>query len=405
MAMLKYCLDCEELETVHWQHWIDAFFQLFIPEKLSVPYRIDQTLSAFVLNITTALRLGHFSDSYALNDLSPRLAYFIEAARKRGLVCQVLKISNRYTEHLKIMYRGKSYYFQSYPTASNFDGPLAWITGNKARTKKYLRERGFPVAPGKEYYFWQKERAIIESIAAIGFPLVVKPLRGTFGRHITTNIQTENELRKAIQHAIEYQPRFIIEQYVDTGPVYRISVVDFKYIACVQYSDVEVRGDGTSSITTLIQKKNADPLRRVDSWKYPLFWPVLVSNETDTLLKEQGFAYDSIPMIGTRVKLQRTPFLRWGADLIDRTDEMHPHNKELVENVMRNFNMHVGGIDVIMEDIKRPWNEQRCAILEINNLPCIDMHHVPTVGNVRDVASPIVNLFLKYYTIPSLAKP
>ena len=373
-----------------------------MPSGRQTPYVIDNALAGILMKLFTFLHISKLVDSYNLEDLQPRLRFFVEAATRRGINCKVLKTGDSYTEQLVMTCEGKEYHTEGIPTASHRDGPRAVRTLDKMGTKKILREGGFPTPEGRAYYFWQKERAITDAIASFGFPLVVKPLKGTFGRHVTTDIATEDGLRRAIQHAIKYQPGFVIERYVQSGSVHRITVVDFKFIACAQYTDIQVVGDGSSTVRTLIDMKNADPLRKTNKKTYPFFWPVLINDETDKLLREQSVGYDTVPDAERPIKLQQFPFLRWGADLIDRTDEMHPENRALVENVMRYFDMRVGGIDMIMEDVRRPWKEQACAILEINGLPCIDMHHVPSAGKSRNIADPLVDLFLKYYvSMPS----
>jgi cyanophycin synthetase len=52
------------------------------------------------------------------------------------------------------------------------------------------------------------------------------------------------------------------------------------------------------------------------------------------------------------------------------------------------------GIDFISPDISRPYREQKCAILEVNSLPYIDMHHYPVSGKERNVAGQVLDYFM-----------
>lgn len=399
--MMDYCPDCEASKSVHIQSWLNLLIGNLGPSLPSLPYDLENRIGKFLMELLVLARIGHVSDTFNTHDLQPRLRFFIEAAQARGINCKVLRIGDSYTEQIVLSWRGRHYCIDSLPTASHRDGHRASYVNDKAATKNLLREGGFPVAEGRAYHFLEQEHAVKDALESIGFPMVVKPQKGTFGRHVTLGIESEPELRAAIHHATQYQPRFVVEKYVKNVSVHRVMLVDYKLIACAQYTDVCVAGDGTSTVRMLIDTKNANPVRTVDKRTYPLFWPVFINTDTDTLLEEQGFTYESIPESGKTVKLQRFPFLRWGADLIDETDEIHPENRELFERVMRYLEMHVGGIDVVMEDMRRPWREQSCAILEINSLPCIDMHHVPSSGSPRDVAGPLVDLFLKYYVPPT----
>jgi cyanophycin synthetase len=36
-------------------------------------------------------------------------------------------------------------------------------------------------------------------------------------------------------------------------------------------------------------------------------------------------------------------------------------------------------------------------VLELNSVPCIEMHHFPSSGTPQNVAKALVDLFFKYY--------
>jgi cyanophycin synthetase len=399
----RYCPDCEESKSIHIIHWIGgALEKLPIPQG-NLPSWFEGWCTKALMRALTTTGFGEFRSTFDMTDMQPRVAFFIAAARRRGIECAVLYLGKRATEHLRLRYEGREYYLQGYPTATHVNGALANAVDNKAKTKKYLQAGGFPAAPGKAYYFWQKEFALRDAIQSIGFPLVVKPVSGTFGRHVTVNIRTEHALRTAIAHACRYQPSFLIESYLEGAQLYRVTVVDFDFVAALRYEHAHVRGDGLSSIRQLIDQENANPLRTPHAATYPLFWPLLIDETTNAILQEAGLTFDSVPHPGDVIRLQRGLFLRYGTDLIDVTSAMHEDNKRLFIDVLRHFDLRCGGLDVILEDIARPWREQRGGILEINSFPCIDMHHAPTSGTPRDVAAALVDLFFKYYVKPRSA--
>ena len=100
---------------------------------------------------------------------------------------------------------------------------------------------------------------------------------------------------------------------------------------------------------------------------------------------------------GVRVWLADDPFMRSGGDLEDVTDAVHPDNRALAEDVAKLFGMKLVGMDFICQDVARPWKEQACAILELNSLPSIEMHHHPSYGSPRDVAGAIADMAVRYY--------
>ncbi len=54
------------------------------------------------------------------------------------------------------------------------------------------------------------------------------------------------------------------------------------------------------------------------------------------------------------------------------------------------------GIDFIIEDISKPWQEQaKCGVIECNGRPFFDNHHLPFEGKPRNVAGAIWDFALK----------
>lgn len=118
---------------------------------------------------------------------------------------------------------------------------------------------------------------------------------------------------------------------------------------------------------------------------------------TKTLLREKGYSIDSIPKKGEIVYLQRDPFLKLGGDLVELTPTVHPENVKLFKDLARHFDIRITGIDFLAEDISKSWREQSCAILELNSLPCIELHHFPYSGTPTNPARALADMFTKYY--------
>ncbi len=395
-----YCEDCEASSRIHIFTWINASINLFLVPLASLPlsFPAQNAFEGFLQMILRVLGIADLSEEIDVYTIQPRSAFFVEAARKRGIRSEMLRIFKKETEHLVLSYEGKTFRFNGPPTAREFDGPYAAsaIINDKWRTKEHLAKK-FPVASGKVYYWWQKKRAVHETIRDIGFPLVVKPREGSFGRHVTTRINTKDTLQRAIEHALVYQPSFVVEKYISNSSVHRVTVIDYRYVVSVRRTPPRIVGDGISTVRSLINGKNAELTRDLARYRYPLLWPITENYETDKLLREQHNAYESIPAKSEVVLLQRDPYLRLGGDVIEETDQIHPTNRSLAIEIAKHFGLHVAGIDIMLEDIARPWAEQHAAVLEINSLPCFEVHEVPTEGKPQHVAEKLVDLFLKYY--------
>ena len=76
---------------------------------------------------------------------------------------------------------------------------------------------------------------------------------------------------------------------------------------------------------------------------------------------------------------------------------MHPENKILFKKVYELCKAPLIGIDFITKDISIPYYEQKCAIIEVNSLPYIDMHHYPVTGKERNVAGRILDYCISLY--------
>jgi cyanophycin synthetase len=123
---------------------------------------------------------------------------------------------------------------------------------------------------------------------------------------------------------------------------------------------------------------------------------ISVDDLTLSHLEKNGLSLESVPGAGTVVYLKDTANLSTGGSAEDVTDEIHPDNKEMCERAARIIGLDVCGIDLLLEDIKKPWFEQRGGIIEVNAGPGIRMHLYPSRGKARDVGAAIIeNLFPK----------
>ncbi|MEK7104893.1 MAG: hypothetical protein AAB868_02535, partial [Patescibacteria group bacterium] len=86
--------------------------------------------------------------------------------------------------------------------------------------------------------------------------------------------------------------------------------------------------------------------------------------------------------------------LKGGADIHDKTGEIHPDNIALFQKISRFCGAPLVGLDFICQDISRPHHRQECAVLEANSLPYIDMHHYPVTGQPRDIAGLVMDYVL-----------
>ncbi len=390
---LNYCNDCAAPAVHHIRTWIDDVFVRLPSPRL---FGFDRLLARVFERLLILLGLASFKNDFDHAKIPLRSRLLIDAGERRGMKFAVLKGPSGYTNQFRVRFNGKTTRFEGLPTAGAHARFNEYVSDDKERTKRMLRQGGFPTPDGASFWFFQKRKAIDYAVRELGFPLVVKPRCGSVARHVTTNIQNPEELERAIASAIRYAPEFMIECYMAEAAVYRITVVDFKVLASVRQDPAHVVGDGTATIRELVLKKNSDPARNRKGTDRVLY-PLSLGDDAMSFLQEQEHTITSIPKVGERIWLARDPFLRLGGDLVEETSRVHPETTNLIRRVAEYFDMRLVGIDVLVEDIARPWDEQEFAVLELNSVPNIELHHFPSSGDAQDIAGACADLLLKYY--------
>jgi cyanophycin synthetase len=274
-------------------------------------------------------------------------------------------------------------------TMTSRTGALAVdIAGDKELTGKLLGSAGLPV-PRQELV--RTADGAVQAGRSIGFPVVVKPLDGNHGRGVVLDLRSDDEVRAGFERAREESRRgyVIVESHV-VGRDYRCLIVGGRMVAIAERVPAHVVGDGTHTVTELVEETNADPRRGVGHEK--VLTKIRVDEAAVELVREQGLAMDDVPAEGTVVKLALTGNMSTGGISIDRTFDAHPDNVEIAEEAARMIGLDVAGIDFICPDITLPVREVGGAICEVNAAPGFRMHTHPTIGEPQFVAKPVVDL-------------
>lgn len=313
-----------------------------------------------------------------------------EAAQK-GIIVKALKfLGEESTNFFSIKIKNKKIFFEVLPTED-----IAKISkidfDDKYKLKQILKSDNLPRAEGECF------RSVKKAVAygkKLGFPLVVKPKLGSLSKHITCDVQNEADLKKAIQIAQIIKPEFIVEKFIE-GDVYRATLINYKLAACCMREAPNVIGDGIRAISDLIKIKNEHPRRGEAHQKNFTLHKISAGENTRSFLAKQGLAIESVLPAGIKVYLHNKIILKCGADIHDKTDEVHPDNIALFQKISRLCGASLIGLDFICQDISQPHHRQKCAVLEANSLPYIDMHHYPVTGKPRNVAGLVMDYMLR----------
>lgn len=255
------------------------------------------------------------------------------------------------------------------------------ISRDKDLTKTILETCGVPVPEG---HLVDSAEQAWEAAERIGLPVVVKPYDGNHGRGVFTNLSTRQEVESAYAVAVDEGSGVIVERFVP-GNEHRLLVVGDRMVAAAAGEPAWITGDGVSTVESLIDSQiNTDP-RRGRTEDHPLN-PVRLDSAARLEIARQGLSADSVPAAGRRVLIQRS-----GNVAFDVTDRVHPDTAELVALAARAVGLDIAGVDLVAEDISRPLQEQRGAIVEVNAGPGLLMHLKPADGTPRPVGRAIVD--------------
>ena len=314
----------------------------------------------------------------------------VREARKRGIAIKPLKFFGQSTNHFSIEVNGAKNFFEGLPCLEiehisqvDFD--------DKGKFKELLQQAGLPCPNGRAFRDYLPALEFVRN--NLKFPLVVKPRAGSLSKHTTCNIKTEDQLQKAVAIAKIISRDFVVEEFFE-GDVHRVTLVNGNLAAACLREPPNVVGDGRSTIRELIGVKNLNPVRGEMHQRNFTLHKIIVTGRTDSLLAAQNLDLDSVPSVGAKIYLHDKVILACGADIHDTTDLVHPENKVLFKKVSELCRAPLIGIDFITPDISKPYREQPCAIIEVNSLPYIDMHHYPVTGQARNVAGHILDYYV-----------
>ena len=258
------------------------------------------------------------------------------------------------------------------------------ISSDKDLTKSLLKSCGVPVPEGTLVH--SAEEAW-EAAQDIGLPVALKPYDGNHGRGVSLDLATEADVRAAFALADRKGggSAVIVEQSIP-GNEHRVLVVGKKVVAVAAGEAAWVTGNGVSNIIELVDDQfNSDP-RRGPNEEFPLN-AIAPQNSAEIILEleRQGFTAYDIPPKDLRVLIQRN-----GNVAFDVTDTIHPSIAAAATLAARVVGLDIAGVDLVVEDISKPFSSQRGAIIEVNAGPGLLAHLKPASGQPRPIGAAII---------------
>jgi hypothetical protein len=282
--------------------------------------------------------------------------------------------SEKSEEGQRLKVKCKMLVFSGLPRPESHDAAALDVLDDKVILKHRFQENNLPVPQGDSC---KSLGAALKIFKNISKPVIVKPRTGSRGRHTTTFIYTEEDLKKAFKIAKQMCFWVVVEEQL-FGPVYRATVIDYKIRGVLRGDSPQVIGDGTYTITELISAKN--------SQTHPGVKEIIADDGTNLFLSRQNLNLSSVPKEGQVVNLTEKIGVSYGGSSSEDFEICHSDNKELFECAAKVAGDPIVGFDFIIADITKSWRDQKCGFIEANSLPFINLHHDPLLGKPRNIA-------------------
>ncbi|MFC6635158.1 ATP-grasp domain-containing protein [Microbulbifer taiwanensis] len=251
-------------------------------------------------------------------------------------------------------------------------------------TKEILSRNEVPVPPGEVFESYRKALRYFESMSG---PVVVKPVRGSHGRGITTGVIDEATFRLAWDTAKNKSSEVIVEKHLP-GCDIRVNVIGGQAVSACFRIPANVVGDGSSTIKSLVDRKNE---RRKGNPAHLLMSEYIKRFD---LLELKGVSMEEVPAAGERVWLSGVANVSVGGEGIQLIEHLDPAILRMAERAAKAFpGVYHVGVDVMVPAYDKPEN---CTpfIIEVNTNSATSAPVFPNYGNAVDLPELLLNHLL-----------
>lgn len=321
------------------------------------------------------------------SSLSPYAQIFINSAKKNNFIVKILALPA-----LIQLQKNKKKFSLYYCRVPINNSVAADISSNKNLSSKLLLKNKLPALP----------QVVINDLEEIkktniSFPVAVKPKTGIGGKGVTAKVNNVDELKKAFLIAKEKHSQVIIEKH-QKGIDYRILVIDSKAVACCKRLPPKIVGNGIDNITKLISTEN-DYRKKINKKKgLKILEDIKIDSELKKVLKKNKFNLNSILTKNKELFLRENANLSTGGTAHALLlSQLHNSFIETSVKAVKTIGLKVAGVDIIAQDINKPCSKPNAAINEVNYFPGIRIHHYPSYGRAKDVATIIIKYLYKNF--------
>jgi cyanophycin synthetase len=214
------------------------------------------------------------------------------------------------------------------------------------------------------------------------FPVVVKPLADSLSNNVFTNVTSTSAVMCASEKIEASGQEIVLEEQIE-GLDYRLLVIDGQFVGAVERRAANIVGDGTHTITELIDAKNTDPKRKPPGALHTTLHHLVFDDTSREILSDLNLQTKTVLERGHMIKIQHKIVAGLGADYVDVTDHVHPSIIISCVSFAQKHNFLIIGFDLITSDISKPLVETKGAFNEFNLRPYIDLNENNNIGKKR----------------------
>ena len=385
MSPKAHCLACGNNQVNHTLSWLS---QTLAVVTLPAQFFLAKSFLAILASAITNPVLDSFGWFYRTigvlkvntdptKIINQRGKVLGEEANRRGIPMHNFFMFGKPADLYGATVKGKKFYFNGLPRPKRTPKHSEWWADDKYLLKLALQEVGIPVARGGSFSAFEP---LLKKFNELDKPAIIKPRLGSRGRHTTTHIHNEEELKKAFEGAKQLCYWVVLEEHL-VGSVYRGTCINGKLAGVLRGDPPRITGDGTHTVAELVTIKNQSKHKEVKD--------VLISQEHINFLGRLELTTGDILPAGKTIDLTEKIGVNYGGCAAEVTGITHPETIKMLEKAAATIGDPIIGLDFIIQNISEDPNQQKWGIIECNGLPFINLHYDPIEGETNNVAKPL----------------
>lgn len=250
-------------------------------------------------------------------------------------------------------------------SATDMDSAIGLkMAQRKALTARMLHAAGLPGAVHEQVDTVDAARG---AARRLGWPVVVKPVDKDRGEGVTVDVADDEGLRTAFDEALRSSraKQVLVEQQV-AGVCHRLLVANGKLLYAVKRLPMSVIGNGRQTVAELVADE-FEAQQRLPPWKRSEIRPLDAA--ALAAMAAVGISESSVPADGVLVPLRRIESIESGGVDEEVTGRIHAENRRVALAAAALLGLDMAGVDIISQDISRPWHENGAIINEVNFAP------------------------------------